>query len=48
VYRATGTKPKREVALKIPAVGGGSVRLAEIDNPLGLSWTGDQTGHRLT
>ncbi len=27
---------------KIPAVGGGSVRLAEIDNPFGLSWAGDQ------
>lgn len=27
---------------KIPADGGGSVRLAEIDNPFGLSWAGDQ------
>ena len=27
---------------KIPAGGGSSIQLAELDNPLGLSWTGDQ------
>lgn len=27
---------------KIPAAGGSAIELAQIDNPLGLSWTGDQ------
>ena len=27
---------------KIPVSGGSAVQLAEVDNPLGLSWTGDQ------